>query len=105
MKSWLRQFITYVISSILFLNHQPVLAQCGLAPTSGTTTISAANTIVNSYYPGTGNPLSGTSSVVVGTINAAGSATPIAAGDLILIIQMQGADINISPIPTAMGMG
>lgn len=76
------------------MHASPANAQCGLAPTSGTTTITAANTIVNSYFPGTGNPLSGTSSLVVGTINAAGSATPIATGDLILIIQMQGADLN-----------
>lgn len=76
------------------MHTSPAKAQCGLAPTSGTTTITAANTIINSYYPGTGNPVSGTISLVVGTINAAGSATPVAAGDLILIIQMQGADIN-----------
>lgn len=86
--------ITLVIPATLFLINQTANAQCGLAPSSGTTTITAANTIVNSYYPGTGNPVSGTSSLVVGTINAAGSAATITAGDLILIIQMQGADIN-----------
>ena len=86
--------ITLVIPATLFLINQTANAQCGLAPSSGTTTITAANTIVNSYYPGTGNPVSSTSSLVVGTINAAGSAATITAGDLILIIQMQGADIN-----------
>lgn len=94
MKSWLRLLITPVIAGILCLSGSSVLAQCGLAPTSGTTTITTANTIVNTYYPGTGNPLSGASSLVVGTRNTAGSATVIAAGDLILIMQMQGADIN-----------
>jgi len=92
--TWLRHLITLVIPATLFLINQTANAQCGLAPSSGTTTITAANTIVNSYYPGTGNPVSGTSSLVVGTINAAGSAATITAGDLILIIQMQGADIN-----------
>ena len=94
MKSWLRLLITTVITGVLCTTGTPAFTQCGLAPTSGTFTITAANTIINSYYPGTGNPLSGASSLVVGTINAAGSATAIAAGDLILIIQMQGADIN-----------
>lgn len=94
MKSWLRLLITTVIAGILCLSGSSVLAQCGLAPTSGTATITAANTIVNTYYPGTGNPLGGASSLVVGARNTAGSATLIAAGDLILIIQMQGADIN-----------
>lgn len=69
-------------------------AQCGTDPTSGTTVISSAGQIVNSYYPGTGNPTQGSSSLVVGTIDARGSATTIAAGDLVFIVQIQGADIN-----------
>lgn len=94
MKSWLRLLITTVITAVLCTNGGWVAAQCGLAPTSGTTTITAANTIVNTYYPGTGNPVSGASSLVVGARNTAGNATVITAGDLILIMQMQGADLN-----------
>lgn len=67
-------------------------AQCGTSPSSGTTTITTANTIVNSYYPGTAMPTS--TSITVGSIDARGSSTAIAAGDLIVIMQMQGADIN-----------
>lgn len=48
--------------------------------------------IVNTYYPGTASAAAGSTSIAVGT--AAGAATPIAAGDLLLVIQMQGADIN-----------
>lgn len=69
-------------------------AQCGADPTSGTVTISSAGQIVNSYYPGTGNPTQGSLSITVGTLDARGSATAIAAGDLVFIVQMQGADIN-----------
>jgi hypothetical protein len=69
-------------------------SQCGAAPTSGTTTISTASQIVNSYYPGTGNGVKNTYTLPVGTIDSRGSATPLASGDLVLIIQMQGADIN-----------
>ncbi|MBS1655491.1 MAG: hypothetical protein JSU05_11640, partial [Bacteroidetes bacterium] len=68
--------------------------QCGLDPVSGTTTISSASQIINSYYPGQGNPAVGASSLTVGSIDARGSATTLSTGDLVLIIQMQGADIN-----------
>lgn len=52
--------------------------------------------IVNTYYPGAANSTAGTISIQVGAINPDGSTTPIAPGDLLLIIQMQGADINSS---------
>lgn len=71
-------------------------SQCGANPSSGLTTIATANQIINSYYPGTGNPLTGQSSLTVGTIDGRGSATALATGDLVLIIQMQGADMNTS---------
>ncbi|MCC5887121.1 MAG: DUF11 domain-containing protein [Gammaproteobacteria bacterium] len=48
--------------------------------------------IVNTYYPGTASAAAGSTSLAIGA--AAGAATPIAAGDLLLVIQMQGADIN-----------
>ncbi|MEI9945869.1 MAG: hypothetical protein WDN26_16815 [Chitinophagaceae bacterium] len=62
-------------------------AQCGLDPVTGTTTITTAGQIVNSYYPGQGNPLATTTSLMVGSIDGRGNATALAAGDLILIIQ------------------
>ena len=50
--------------------------------------------IVNTYFPPstTGTLAAGSTSVALGA--ASGAATPIAAGDLLLIIQMQGAAIN-----------
>ena len=69
-------------------------AQCGANPVSGTTTISTADQVVNSYFPGTGNPVIGATSLTVGAIDGRGSATGLSAGDLVLIIQMQGADVN-----------
>lgn len=71
-------------------------AQCGANPSPGTFTVSTSNTVVNSYYPGTGNPLMGQYSLIAGTIDGRGSTAAIATGDLILIIQMQGADLNTS---------
>jgi Secretion system C-terminal sorting domain len=69
-------------------------AQCGLDPLSGTITINTASQVVNSYYPGQANPTTGSLSLTVGALDARGSLTPLAAGDLILVIQIQGADIN-----------
>ena len=49
--------------------------------------------VVNTYYPATaGTVAAGSTSIRVGA--PIGAATPIAAGDLLLVIQMQGADIN-----------
>jgi Secretion system C-terminal sorting domain len=69
-------------------------AQCGVPPTSGSVTISITNNIVNTYYPGIGNPVAGTTTMAVGPVDSRGNATPITAGDLVLIIQVQGADMN-----------
>jgi uncharacterized repeat protein (TIGR01451 family) len=50
--------------------------------------------VVNTYYPGTARARSGNKTISLGA--ATGALTPIAAGDLLLIIQMQGATINTS---------
>ena len=63
------------------------LAQCGTNPTSGTLVVSTANTIVNSYYLGTGSPVIGANTLTVGAMDGRGSATAIAAGDLVMIMQ------------------
>jgi type IX secretion system substrate protein len=66
-------------------------SSCGVDPTSGTTTISAASSVVNSYYAGQGNPVKGGTTLSVGTLDVRGAATALGAGDLVMIIQMQGA--------------
>jgi len=88
----MRTFLLLLASAILF----PVTlsAQCGTNPVSGLVTITSADQILNSYYAGIANPTSGQTSLTVGTIDSRGSATAVAAGDLVLIIQMQGADLN-----------
>ncbi len=61
---------------------------------SGTNILSltAANTIVNTYYPGTASVTSGSKTITVGT--SRGASNSIQAGDILLVIQMQGANIN-----------
>ncbi|QNF31507.1 DUF11 domain-containing protein [Adhaeribacter swui] len=51
-----------------------------------------SGTIINTYYPGAGTVAIGATSLTLGT--STGSTTPINKGDLVLIIQMQGANIN-----------
>src|SRR5262252_3840997 len=48
--------------------------------------------VVNTYYPGTASASAGATSISIGT--PSGSATAIASGDLLLVIQMQDAAIN-----------
>jgi hypothetical protein len=51
------------------------------------------NSNPNTYYPGTNNPLNaGANSITLGA--ASSGSTAIASGDLLLIIQMQGGQIN-----------
>lgn len=86
-----RAFMLCLCMSLSFYDSY---SQCGAAPTSGSTTLSASNQFVNSYYPGIANAVKNTYTLQVGAIDSRGSATPLTIGDMILIIQMQGAEIN-----------
>ena len=75
-----------------------VLSQVCATPGANSATTSISG-IINSYYPGsTGNVPAGTNTIAIGAIDTSsgGSATPIAAGDLLIVMQMQGAEINFS---------
>jgi hypothetical protein len=85
--------IALLFLSLIYFSF-PIQAQCGLDPLSGTTTINTPSLIVNSYYPGLGNPIIGDMALTVDPIDSRGNATILANDDLILIIQMQGADID-----------
>lgn len=74
------------------------LAQVCASPglNAATTSISG---VVNSYYPGTGaNVAVGSNSIPIGAVDTlgGGSGASIAAGDLLIVMQMQGAEINFS---------
>lgn len=63
---------------------------CAAPGTSGAAIISAANTVVNTYYPGTAaGGAAGASTVGYTGGSPRGAATVIAAGDLVMVIQMQ----------------
>ncbi len=86
-----RAFLLFVLLTSFFNNSY---SQCGTAPGSGTTTINSANQIINTYYPGTGNPIIGATTLTVGNRDGRGDNTNLGNGDMVLIIQMQGADYN-----------
>ena len=63
----------------------------------GTSTLTAGGTLtgtVNTYWPGNGSVAKGATSIPLGTSRGAGGT--IAAGSLLLVIQMQDASINTS---------
>lgn len=63
---------------------------CANPPSSGTTTLPAG--VYNTYYPGTATANAGAVSITLGA--SQGASTPIAVGDLLLVMQMQDATIN-----------
>jgi hypothetical protein len=81
-----------LVSATLFLAGAaaPLAAQpCGTPGRDGSGTITG---IVNSYYPGTASVAAGALSIPVGA--RSGAISPIAAGDLLLVMQMQDAAID-----------
>ncbi len=66
--------------------------QCNAPGRDGDVT-TAAGTIVNTYYPGTANAAAGQNVVSIGAASPTG-ATALAVGDLVVIMQMQGAAIT-----------
>lgn len=53
-----------------------------------------AAAVINTYYPGTASIAAGVTGITLGA--ATGATTPISAGDMLLIMQMQGATIDAS---------
>ncbi len=96
---WSLPFALYFLSTnlpLLLLFPQAARAdRPGICATPGKDGSQIVNGIVNTYYPGTGTNVGvGATAIPVGVANSRGNTTPIAKGDLILIIQMQDADIN-----------
>ena len=90
MKSFI--IVPFIFVSCLFL--YPVYAQ---KSKDGSKTITAANTIVNEFTTLISHANAGNSSITVAnaTLNSNGRFPgPLASGDMIMIIQMQGASIN-----------
>jgi len=66
---------------------------CAAPGSSGPANVSG---IVNGYYPGRASVSAGAFSLPVGSPDGRGAATAVAAGDLLVVIQLQDAAINTS---------
>src|SRR2546423_8590071 len=64
----------------------------GTCATPGRDGTASLNSVINTYYPGALTVAAGATSITLGT--ATGAVTPIAVGDLVLVIQMQDAAID-----------
>jgi mucin-19 len=85
-----------VLAVISTLAGSMALAQVCASPGLNATTTSISG-VINSYYPGTGASVPvGSTSIPLGGIDTlgGGATTAIAAGDLVVVMQMQGAEIN-----------
>ncbi len=78
---------------LLLLGGQASAQVCSNPGVDGPATPSG---VINSYYPGTGTVSAGSTSITVSIAGKRGAAANIAAGDLIIIMQMQDADIDSS---------
>ncbi len=87
----LRVFLPVILTILFILNGTILKAQN--CPTTGTTSLTVNE---NTYYPGTqATVAAGATSVTLGAIGSGTNFgnTPIASGDIILVIQMQGAQL------------
>jgi mucin-19 len=87
-----------LVATLLYsLTAAPLTARaaqvCASPGASGPVNVSG---IINSYYPGRASAGSGTTSIPVGTLDARGASAPVAAGDLLVVMQVQDAAINDS---------
>ena len=62
----------------------------------GQDTATSVSGTVNTYFQASGNLSAGATTMVLGTRDTRGSATPVSVGDLIMVIQMQDGAINTS---------
>ncbi len=85
---------TSAVALSLFV-HAAVAQVCATPGSdAATTTITG---IVNTYYAGTSAGVAaGSTAIPIGSIETLGNTTPIAPGDLLMVVQMQGAEINSS---------
>src|ERR1700687_5825902 len=99
----LRLCAAFACASLAFAASEARAPASCAAVTQGPATYSG---IVNTYYPGTSALASaGSTSIGVGAIDARGALTPVASGDLLLIVQVQDAAIDSSNTATYGGSG
>lgn len=83
--------VALLVAIALLLTPSAALAdRCATPGSAGSP--AGVSGVVNTYFPGTASAAAGATSITVGT--AVGASNGIAVGDLLLVIQMQDAQIN-----------
>ncbi|MFT3934482.1 MAG: T9SS type A sorting domain-containing protein [Chitinophagaceae bacterium] len=80
-------FVSFVLLAFTFISANA--QKCATPGKDGSASISG---IVNTYFPGSSSIVAGATSITLGA--GQGASTAITTGDLLLIIQMQGADVQ-----------
>jgi hypothetical protein len=98
----MRGMMAVILSIIFIFNANNLRAQN--CPTIGNDIVTVNE---NTYYPATASVAAGGTALSLGPIGAGANfgSTPIAAGDIVLIIQMQGATYNLPPTTTNAAYG
>ncbi|MSN24896.1 MAG: DUF11 domain-containing protein [Geobacter sp.] len=91
MKRKIPAIIMFVWLAFVVLPTAGFTAVCSNPGADGPASISG---IVNTYYPGSGSASAGSMTVTVGSMDGRGSSTGVAAGDLVIVMQMQDASID-----------
>ena len=86
--------------ALLLLVASPSAHAVPFCPASPDTATVSSQLVLNSYYPGAADVTAGSTSIPVGALRGI---TSIQAGDTLLVIQMQGADIDTGDAETANG--
>ncbi|PXF64512.1 DUF11 domain-containing protein [Kangiella spongicola] len=93
------RLITFFAITCLFLASGAKAAMCAVPASDGDQSISG---VVNTYYEGASSASAGSTTITVGA--SSGAINPLAAGDLVIIMQMQDAQFN-SANSSAYGSG
>ena len=82
-----------LVTSFVVVVREPARAAalCGTPGRDGSATITG---VVNTYFAGSANAAAGATSITVAAHATGDAGTAIASGDLLLVIQMQGATLN-----------
>ena len=95
-----RRGMATVLLSLFTLAAAPVAMAAPFCPISPDTVTVSSQQVINTYYPGTVSVVAGATSIQVGTPRGG---APIAAGDTLLVIQTQGAEIDTGDAETPGG--
>ena len=85
-------FKWFLVALLCLMTVQP--AQAALVCSTTTPASGSFNGVVNDYWSGSGSPAAGATSIALGSRRAGGAGNSINTGDLVLLVQMQDADIN-----------